>query len=92
MHILLPVHADLTTHVTLAAPCLQVLYMQSLDDAQRLMVVDEKMNIMHCSESLAKMLGTTTAALASMQLPALIAPPAAQLHKRWIMVSKALGQ
>lgn len=71
------------------APVLQVLYIQSLNDTQRLMVVDEKLKILHCSNTLAKMLGTTTSALSSMALPALIAPPAAQLHKRWITVGRS---
>jgi hypothetical protein len=78
---------NLHCHACCTAHILQVLYMQSQDEAQRMMVVDEKLKIMHCSESLAKMLGASTSTLTTMQLSALIAPPAAQLHKRWMLVS-----
>ena len=64
-----------------------MLQIQSLNEAQRMMVVDDRMRIVFASDSLAKLLGTSVSALTDLSLPTLIVPPAAQLHKRWIAVS-----
>jgi hypothetical protein len=61
--------------------------MRSMNDMQRLLVVDEKLRILYASDTLAKMLGATVTALTSLNMTSLIPPPAAQLHKRWVTVS-----
>lgn len=68
---------------------LQVLQMRAVNETQRLLVVDEKLRILYASDTLAKMLGATVTALTSLNMTSLIAPPAAQLHKRWVTVSGA---
>lgn len=64
----------------------QVLRVRSLNEAQRLMVVDERLRIVYATDTLAKLLGTSVSALTELSLTQLIPPPVAQLHKRWITV------
>lgn len=71
---------------------MQVLQMRAMHEAQRLLVMDEKLRILYASDTLAKMLGATVTALTSLNMTALIAPPAAQLHKRWVTVSDVREQ
>lgn len=66
---------------------LQVLQMRAMNEAQRLLVVDEKLRILYASDTLANMLGATVTSLTALNMAALIASPAAQLHKRWVTVS-----
>lgn len=68
---------------------LQMLRIRSLNETQRLMVVDDRMRVVYATDTLAKMLSASVSALTEMSLPNLIVPPAAQLHKRWVAVSAA---
>jgi len=73
-------------------PCravMQMLRIRSVHEAQRLMVVDERLNVVYASDTLDKLLGTPVSSLTQLSLSSVIVPPAAQLHKRWISVSTA---
>jgi PAS domain-containing protein len=69
-----------------AAVLLQVLNFHSMNESQRIVVVDDKLRIVYASDALAKMLGTTSQQMTRLALGCLVTPPCAQLHNRWILV------
>lgn len=65
---------------------LQMLNFHSINETQRIFVIDDRQNIVYASDAMAKMLGVTTAQLTTMALPNFVVAPCAYLHKRWIAV------
>lgn len=84
---------SLTDHILLlplcVCVCCQVLRIRSIIETEPVMVVDERMRIVYASANLAKLLCASGTSLTELSLPALIPPPAAQLHKQWIAVGGA---
>lgn len=70
---------------------MQMLYMQCLTEAQKMMVIDARGKLVYATSTLAAMLGTKVASLTKMTLPQLIPAPSAQLHAAWMKVRLATG-
>jgi hypothetical protein len=66
----------------------QVLRLRAVSESERVLVVNDKLRIVYASDTLAQLVGSTPSALLQLSLPALIPPPAAQLHKQWAAVRR----
>jgi hypothetical protein len=60
-------------------------------DAVPLLVTEQRGRVVHATSDLAKLLGYSKKQLCAMELPELLPPPFAQLHKTWIQVGPGAG-